>query len=487
MTPSEPKMPRPETRLRALVVEDSPDDFELVVAFLGRGPWRVEALRVEDEGGLRRALAEGDWDVVISDHNLPRFDSASALRVVREGDLNAPFIIVSGRIGEDVAVDAMLAGADDYVMKHNLARLRPAIQRCLDRRELRRQKLDAEARERETGSRLEAIAAHLPGVVFQLRQARDAARPAFVYLSDGASTVLGHGPAELLADPDRILALTANTPGEPLAARIDQCARRGAPLAWEGRIGSGETARWVSVSATPRAIGEGVRVWDGIMVDITALKHAEAKLRDLTAHWESRMEEERAAIARELHDDVGGTLAALKADVNWLAKRAGAQAGFAAKIDDMSRLVDSLIESSTRLARALRPGELDYGIAAAIEIKAAEFERRLGIPCRFLSNDDELRLPAEASNALYRVFQEAMTNVTKHAAATRVDVELFATDGEVTLEVRDDGRGLSGADLAKTDSFGVRGMHERIERLGGWVDVSGEPGRGTTVMVGIPR
>ncbi len=487
MNPSETRKPRPETRLRALVIEDSPDDFELLAAFLGRGPWRVEARRVEDEPGLREALAEGGWDVVISDHNLPRFDSMSALRVVREADLDTPFVIVSGRIGEDVAVDAMLAGADDYVMKHNLARLRPAIQRCLDGRELRRQKLDAEARERETESRLEAIAAHLPGVVFQLRQARGSVLPSFVYLSDGASAVLGHSPSELLADPDRIRALTANAPGEPLAERIARCAERGEPLAWEGRIGAGEAARWVSVSATPRRAAADVRLWDGIMVDVTALKHAEAKLRDLTAHWEARFEEERASIARELHDDVGGSLAALKADVDWLRRRAGAETGLRAKIEDMDRLVDSLLEASTRLARALRPGELDYGIAAAIEVKASEFERRLGIPCRFAANDEELRLPPESSNALFRVFQEAMTNVTKHAAATRVDVELFATEGEVTLEVRDDGRGFDGAALAKSGSFGVRGMRERIERLGGWIEVASIPGKGTTVMVGIPR
>jgi signal transduction histidine kinase len=308
-----------------------------------------------------------------------------------------------------------------------------------------------------------------------------------VYLSEGARELLGASPAELLADPDRIHWLTGSGPGEPLAARIATCAQNGLPLAWEGTVGGGGSQRWVSVSASPRTAGDGVRLWDGIMVDITALKHAEARLRELTAGWEARVEEERAAIARELHDDVGGTLAALKVDIDWLRRHAGERSDIQGKTADMEELVDSLIAASQRLALTLRPGLLDLGIVAAIEAKAAEFAGRLGIPCRFHANVEELDLATDQSNALFRVFQEALTNVTKHAGASRVDVELFATAQEVTLEIRDDGRGVAPADLAKAGSFGVRGMHERLGRLGGWAEVTGQPGKGTTVMVGLPR
>lgn len=485
--PANPRA-RPAVALRVLVVEDSPDDFELLVRTLAGGPWRVRAARVEDEAGLRAALAAADWDAVISDHNLPRFDALAALAVTRALDAEIPFIIVSGRIGEDVAVDAMLAGADDYVMKHNLARLRPALGRCLEARTLRREKRAAEARERESESRLAAIAAHLPGVVFQLRQSPAQALPEFIYLSDGALSLLGGSPAQLLARPREILAASKPAPGdEPFAARLAACAAAGTPLAWEGRIGAGEAARWVSVSASPREVGAGVRLWDGIMVDVTSLKNAEAKLRDLSADWERRMEEERAAIARELHDEVGGVLAALKADAAWLRRRAGPDPAVQERIEDVERLLDTLIGSATRLAQALRPGALDLGLSAALEARTAEVARRLAIGHHFATNDEELALPAEAAMALYRVFQEALTNITKHAAATRIEVELFATAEEVTLEVRDNGRGASPEDLARPGRFGVRSMHERIARLGGWLEVSSEPGRGTTVMAGIPR
>jgi len=478
---------RSGARLRVLIVEDSPDDYELILRALAGGPWRITGERVESADGLRAAFAAAEWDVVISDHNLPQFDSLAALALARAADPEIPFIIVSGRIGEDVAVDAILAGADDYVMKHNLARLRPAVARCLEARALKRQMRAAEARERESESRLAAIAAHLPGVVFQLRQPAGSASAQFVYLSDGAEQLLGRSPAHLLANPREILALTSGGPGEPLAARLRECAATGAPLAWEGRIGSGPQARWVSVSASPRSVDAGVRLWDGIMVDITSLKNAEERLRDITADWERRMEEERAAIARELHDEVGGALAALKADAAWLRRRAGAEPAVQERIEDVERLLDSLIGSIQRLAQALRPGALDLGLSAALEARTAEVARRLGVEYHFASNDEEPALSGEAAMALYRVFQEALTNITKHAAATRIEVELFATPQEVTLEVRDNGRGVTPEDLAKADRYGVRGMRERIARLGGWIEVSGEPGRGTTVMAGIPR
>jgi signal transduction histidine kinase len=466
----------PRAELRVLVVEDSEDDYELLVNFLGRGPWRVQARRVEDAAGLRGALAAERWDVIVSDHSLPRFDSTAALRIVRETDRQIPFIIVSGQIGEDFAVDAMLAGADDYVMKHNLARLRPAVQRCLAASELRREKAEAERAKGESEARLAAIAENLPGAVFQLRHGAGPAR--FAYLSPGAAPLLGH--------PDRAF---LDSFAEQLAGAVGA----GRPLRWEGSLAAAGAKRWLAVSGSPRS-DANEQVWDGIMMDVSALKSAEQALRrsrealsELTAHWEARMEKERAAIARELHDDVGGTLTALKVDIEQLRRASESDARFIERAAEMARLVDSLIEASTRLAGDLRPAELDFGLSAALEVKAREFEKRVGIPCRFRTNDEELVLDAERARALVRVFQEALTNVTKHARATRVEAELFATESEVTLEVRDDGRGFLASDLARRDSFGVRGMHERVGRVGGWLEVSGEPGKGTTVMASIPR
>lgn len=478
--------------LRVLVVEDQPDDYDILVGFLKRESWRIHSERVEDEPGLRAALADADWDIVISDHHLPRFDSISALRVLREVDEHVPFIIVSGHIGEQVAVNAMLSGADDYVMKHSLARLHPAIHRCLEASAVRREKAAAESAKRESDARLAATAANLPGAVFQLRQRLGAGTIEVVYLSRGAEALLGRPVQAVIDKPALLTGLTAEGDEAPLSARMAASAAVTEPLSWEGRAGA-QGERWLALRALPRSLAPGVVLWDGVMMDISALKRAEAGLREsrqqlseLSAHWEQRVEEERSGIARELHDDFGGSLTALKVDLDWLRRHRGEDPEVLDKSAAMQGLVESLLQATTRIARDLRPAALDYGICIALETRAAELERRLGISCRFRTNSENLEVEPAVARALFRIFQESLTNITKHALAKNVEIELFATPEAVTLEVRDDGRGFAAGDLCKGGSFGVRGMQERAGRLGGWLEVNGMPGKGTIVMASIP-
>ena len=146
-----------------------------------------------------------------------------------------------------------------------------------------------------------------------------------------------------------------------------------------------------------------------------------------------------------------------------------------------------VVQVSHRIAKSLRPAILDQGLNAALEWQAQEFEKHSGIPCHFRTNDEDLSLDSGQATGVFRVFQEALTNIAKHAQAGHVDVQMFATDKLVTLEVRDDGVGVRKQDLAKSESFGVRGMQERMHHLGGWIEVSGAPGKGTTLMLSIPR
>ncbi len=468
-----------EPPLKILVVEDSEDDFELVVAHLKRQGRRVNARRVEDEDGLRAALAADSWDVVISDFNLPRFDGAAAQRVAGELQPYTPFIIVSGHIGEDAAVDAMHAGADDYVMKHNLARLSPAIERSLRNREQRRLRMQADVALRDTLHRMRTLVSASPLAIVQLDE-----NDCVETWNYAAERMFGWAEEEVRGQPVPFVPEDEQQAFQQfrrdVRAGVAFTNRPGRRRTRDGRVL--EVLLSVAPLRTPDGHDAGAVA---MLADITAQRHIERELKDLSVQMESRLEEERAAIARELHDEVGGTLVAVKANLDWLRRHAAPGAG--SKIEDTDRLVGHVLAASTRLARALRPGTLDDTIVAAVGIKAAEFAERMGIPCRVRSNDDELTLPADRSNALVRVLQEALTNITKHAAATRVDVELFATPTEVTLEIRDNGRGLGEADLAKRDSFGIRGMSERLHALGGWIDVSGEPGAGTTVMVCVPR
>ncbi len=180
----------------------------------------------------------------------------------------------------------------------------------------------------------------------------------------------------------------------------------------------------------------------------------------------------------------------MKIDVAHLKQLTATKPEAQEKLAAFVRLLDSAAEASVRIAKALRPSILDDGIVPAIDWQLREFSKRMDIDTEFTEPDREPVLTPDQSIALFRVVQEALNNVAKHAQARHVDVVLFARGDELTLEIRDDGRGLpideTGERVERDGAFGITGMRERVLSLGGWMDVTGAPGKGTTVMVGIP-
>jgi signal transduction histidine kinase len=219
-----------------------------------------------------------------------------------------------------------------------------------------------------------------------------------------------------------------------------------------------------------------------------ALADSEARLHALTQHLERVKEDERRAIAQEIHDDIGGALTALKFEVVRLSREMEARDGERSqRLAAIQELLESAVIASHRIQHALRPAVLDAGLVAALEWLARGFAERSGLAVEFQSNRDEFEMEPDRAAALYRVAQEALTNVRKHSnGARRVQMQLFAMAGEVTLEVTDDGPGFDTGGLEITAGFGVRGMMERARGLGGWAEVSSAPARGTTVMFSIP-
>ena len=177
--------------LRVLAVEDSQADYEYLLAVLGTMGRRISSRRVEDERGMAAALAESEWDAVISDNKLPRFSAAGALDTLRRSGKDLPFIIVSGTIGEEVAVQAMQAGADDYVMKSNLLRLIPAIERSIQAAETRRKRRKSKRMQRESEERLQAVTSNFPGVVFQLGYDKESGKFTSGFFSAGTERLMG--------------------------------------------------------------------------------------------------------------------------------------------------------------------------------------------------------------------------------------------------------------------------------------------------------
>ena len=352
-------MTEPDRPLRLLHLEDSELDHELALAQMRRGGLDVEVHRVDSEADFLRAL-EQPWDVIVSDYNLPGFSGLVALDLLMASGHDIPFVLVSGEIGEDTAVEAMRNGASDYLLKNNLARLVPAL--------------------------LHAVEAS------QTRRARERAD-----LELGAS---------------------------------------------------------------------------------------KQRLRELAQHLQTSIEMERAAIAREIHDDVGGSLTALKFDLAWIARHSSSDAVLA-RLASAQETVTLAIESSQRIMHNLRPAILEQGLLAALQWMTARFERRTGISCQLRGPPEVPQLPTGVPLVAYRTAQEALTNITKHARASRVEIDLSMAGGVLSLEISDDGRGLSSDDLAKARSFGIRGLHERAGTVGGWVDLSSGAG-GTTLILSIP-
>jgi two-component system, NarL family, sensor histidine kinase UhpB len=344
-------------------------------------------------------------------------------------------------------------------------------------------------------ARFRAIVSNTPGLVYQFLQRPDGS-VAFPYLSEGCHALLGISAEQLCEVPALFLGLILP---EDRRSYLESMAASAAEMRawnWEGRIWieQWKDIKWINLRCTPRALpGEGLQ-WEGIMTNITESKLEEAEIKrsreqlaELSAHVESVKEKERTRIAREIHDDLGGNLTAIKMAMALVKRRLPPDNGvLAEKANYVDALIDRTIEAVHRISVDLRPSILDFGIVAAIDWQAKEFEKQLGIPCEFSTNTKDIDLHSDQATALFRIFQEALTNIGKHANASKVSVQLMRTNRNVRLAVCDNGRGLAATDRLKAKSFGIRGMVERASALGGHLSVGNAAGGGTEVSLSIP-
>ena len=258
--------------------------------------------------------------------------------------------------------------------------------------------------------------------------------------------------------------------------------------------GTGRTVL-IEVSGVPFYDVDGrLNGYRGISRDITERKQAEEalaqsreRLHDLSIHQRTMREEERTNIAREIHDELGQALTALKMDASWLSKRLPKeQESLLEKTETMTELIDSTIQNVKRISTELRPGILDdFGLLAAMEWQAEEFQKRTGIKCT-VKAESEVELNEEHNTALFRIFQEALTNSARHTSATKVTATLKSQDGKMVMRIRDNGQGITQEQIFSSRSFGIIGIRERANDIGGKLSIRGNPGKGTTVTVTIP-
>lgn len=208
------------------------------------------------------------------------------------------------------------------------------------------------------------------------------------------------------------------------------------------------------------------------------------RLAELAEHLQASIEQERADIAREIHDDIGGSLAAVKLDLAWVGRRARDEETLS-HVNTAMEMLQHALGASQRIMMNLRPPILDQGLVAAVLWLASSFERRTGLAVSVRRSAEFIEVPREVQLVAYRTAQEGLTNISKHAEASAVDIDLSDREGVLTLEVTDNGCGLGPEQLSKAKSFGLLGLKERAAKVGGWLDVSSSPS-GTALILSVP-
>jgi PAS domain S-box-containing protein len=365
----------------------------------------------------------------------------------------------------------------------------------------------ADAAARQTDEQLQEQAAVIELAPVLVRDMDSHLDSHIVLWSKGAEGLYGFTRAEALGRVSHDLFQTEFAEGKEY---VDEML--GSVGRWEGELvhhkSDGERLVVASQQIVYRdSAGRPVRILE-VNADITALKSAEKNLREseaalsrsaeqlraLTTRLHQAREEEAIRIARELHDQLGRCLTALKMDVDGiergLAGDVSAEKNFGPVIERAKRMnqtLDETVLTLRRISAELRPGVLDdLGLAAAIEWQAKDFQARSGVHCMLRLPAEDLPLNRDQATALFRIFQESLTNVARHARATKVWVNLSEEEGAVVLEIEDDGVGISSSRLAERHSLGLLGMRERVAVFGGEIEFSGVPGQGTVVVVRMP-
>ena len=214
---------------------------------------------------------------------------------------------------------------------------------------------------------------------------------------------------------------------------------------------------------------------------------SQAQLQELAGFLQCVREEERSGIARELHDELGQALTALRIDLGWLKGQCGSLgASVAERAGVAYALVERTIDALRRISEGLRPGMLDVlGLAAAIEHHVVQFEERSGVACTLAMNREEFDIKSQLATTIFRLVQEALTNVLRHAAATQLNIAIDDEGDEIRVRVEDDGQGFQSQATKKT--FGLLGMRERVNMLGGRIEITSQPGQGTCIDARLPK
>ncbi len=487
--------PVPRQPLNLLVIAREDAELAALAAALDASDKACHLHRVASADSLRAAMNDQAWDLALHLAGVDELPLPRSLALMAEAGADLPLIALVAPDDNAQMAEAIAAGARDVIDTDRLDRLRLAVEREVREARHRADHRAALDMLNESQARFDALASNLPGMLFHLRR-DEAGGYRFLFVSEGCQKLFGFKQQHLLASADKLFDAFDGERRKSLEAALRDSAMQGTLLNWEGCTRGRTRQKWINLRSTPHRFDSGVVEWRGMATNITESKENEAELRgsrqqlaELSSHLEAAKEEERERISRDIHDELGSILVFLKIEAAQLAAKLPADATrLREKAHSIETLLGQAMSTASRVARELRPGILkEFGLPAAIECQAEDFSQRFGIPCRVQCDEDGIEPEPDTSLALFRIAQEALTNVAKHAHASLVVMRLRRESGNILLEIRDNGRGISQHDMQKPRSFGLRGIRERVSSLGGEFAIGAAEHGGTHLVLRVPE
>jgi PAS domain S-box-containing protein len=589
-----------KTDITLLLLEADPSDAELIQQALRMAELKFTATVVSGKMEFMKAIERAKFDVILGGNSLPHFNATEVLKLLHDFSIDSPFILVTGELSEEFAVDIIHQGAEDYIIKSNLVRLPSSIVRALERRKAKKEKQKTDSALMASENRYRTLfQRNLAGVYLSTVEG------AIIDCNNSFCKMLGYdSPAELrkvsagdlyFSDIDRSRTMIRLENEEFLfnyEARLRR--KNGEPLYVIENISlinSRETGRrsvegividitqrkrveedlrkseekyrllfdenplpaWVSDNRTRLILaandaaarhygyshGEFIGMpvsqiqpvidsmglsgmarhmtKDGTAIDVeiastlityenksaclvlvndlthklkveNEIKEANRELHELSLHLQNIREEERVQIARDIHDELGQQLTALKMDLYVLDKWVKSEdIAIRGKFTDVIVLVEEIVNSVRKIASNLRPNILDdLGLVAALKWQSNEVENRFGIRIRFTCNKQEIDASKAIGTGLFRIYQEALTNAVRHANAHLIVSDLKILNNRIILMIRDDGKGIDASDTSAKKTFGLLGIKERVFVMDGEYALTSESGKGTCLTISVP-
>ncbi|MEO8172822.1 MAG: PAS domain S-box protein [Sediminibacterium sp.] len=469
-------------QLKVLICEDTQHDAELLTRQLEQDNYNVDYLRVDTMHALKDALISTSWDIIISDYNISGFSIPEALNSLKELGLDIPFILISGSIHEETAVYMIKAGVRDCLTKDNLSKLGVMVRRELEDGKRRRQFNTAIEQIKVNEKRYRAIVdSSLVGIIIGKVDG------SVIEANKAACDLFGYSPEELRSLTRYEL---LNTSDPELTQKLkERSEKKGAYGIFKGIRKNGEKF-YCEISSVMYNDINGEDITCSMVSDISLRIQAESQLKQtnlelsqLSNHLKNARENERKYIAREIHDELGQLASVIKIELDWLSLN---MTEFGEKhksrINYAITAVTEMINSTRRICSSLRPHIIDQqGLNAALQWQCREFEKLNSIGCIFTEDFDDSEVTLELQTELYRICQEALTNVMRHAMATEVLVKICKVDEQLVLTVKDNGKGF---DTGKNSNhLGLIGLRERAIAINGKLQIDSAPGKGTTINV----